>query len=760
MPLLVPRYLSTSSPAFAIGLLALGLLLGLLAYNLFLAFSTKERMFAYFSAIVGLLVILQTFSAYERFIFYLTYNRVTVITHLLFITFLLFFEDFFSLRLHRPRLSKFNRFSIYLIAGYTIFFLGAKFIFPEAAGFHKLLDFIRELFVFYTNVLFIFTIATALGWLRTEALLLLIAFIPPALLTSINAMNIFPFMARYESFVGFLMRYNQPIGLSLQAILFSLAMGNRYNRIKLERQQSVEESRRLSRLNEERMEFYTNMSHELRTPLTIILGINEQLRNGRYGDSIRKNKGQFSAIERNCLRLLRQVSAMLRLGQPAETIQAETLPLTATIQLILDDFVPAAEERDITLSYAPDKALGTLGLSLACEDLEALIMNLVSNALKYCPSGSQISVDAAKTSTGELEVSVSDTGPGFSQEQQEAVFQRYRKAPGTEARFASGLGLPLVKIIMENYGGSVSLHSRLGKGSRFTLHFPAPLVKTLTAEKPPTSDRKIFSQLYTADLSPGFSGADSDKSSHAQEQKPRVLVVEDNQDMQGYIASVLTERFAVLTASSGKDALALLGTDTVDVIVSDVMMHGMDGHEFLAAMRKGRGNFPIPLIFLTARHSRQEKIESLKEGAIRYITKPFVSEELVAGIDAILLHDRELAHSQVERIRKDVELILQKIDRKPQGDYLRPDASSAALDAFFKAQVLSEREQEVVRCIITGMSDKEIGASLNISPRTVANHNRTIYRKTGVSTRFELISNVLTRAADTVDFSGGQDTLG
>lgn len=224
MPLLVPRYISASSSAFAIGLLALGLLLGLLAYNLFLAFSTREKMFVYFSVIVGLLVILQTFSAYERFIFYLTYNRVTLITHLLFITFLLFFEDFFLLRSHRPRLSKFNRFSIYLIAGYTLLFLGVKFIFPDAAGFNRILDFVRELFVFYTNVVFIFTIATARGWMRTEALLLLIAFIPPALLTSINAMNIFPFMARYEGFVGFLMQYNQPIGLSLQAILFSLAI--------------------------------------------------------------------------------------------------------------------------------------------------------------------------------------------------------------------------------------------------------------------------------------------------------------------------------------------------------------------------------------------------------------------------------------------------------------------------------------------------------------------------------------------------------
>ncbi len=742
MPLLVPRYLSTSSPAFTIGLLALGILLGLLAYNLFLAFSTKERMFAYFSVIVGLLVILQTFSAYERFIFYLTYNRVTLITHLLFITFLLFFEDFFSLRSHRPGLSKFNRFSIYLIAGYTLFFLLMKFLLPGAVAFHRLLDFVRELFVFYTNILFILTIVTALGWMRTEALLLLIAFIPPALLTSINAMNIFPFMARYEGFVGFLMQYNQPIGLSLQAILFSLAMGNRYNRIKLERQQSLDESRRLARLNDERMEFYTNMSHELRTPLTIILGINEQLRNGRYGDSIRKNSAQFLAIERNCLRLLRQVSAMLRLGQPVLAIQAETLPLIATIQLILNDFAPAAADRRITLSFTPDKALESLGLSAACEDLEALIMNLVSNAVKYCPSGSRIDLEIARTSGGDLEIRVSDTGPGIPAEQQEIIFQRYRKAPGTAARFTSGLGLTLVRTIMENYGGSVFLKSSPGQGSRFTLRFPSSLVKSLASDNPKRAELGLFSQLYTADLISGAGAGDSSEMVTSEEPKPRILVIEDNQDMQAYIASVLAGRFSVLTASSGEDALKMLETEAVDVIVSDVMMRGMDGHKFLATMRARHEDFPIPLIFLTARHSQEEKVESLKEGAIRYITKPFAPAELIAGIDAILLHDRELAHSQVERIRKDMELILQKVDRQAQRDSLYSNPRVDATDAFLRTHALSPREQEVVRCIIAGKSDKEIAAKLGISSRTVANHNRTIYRKTGVGTRFELISKI------------------
>ena len=150
--LIIPKYTSSGDVAFVIGLLALGVLLGLFAYTLFLAISTKETKFVYFSIIVFLLTILQTFAAYDRFLFQLTYNRVTIITHLLFITFLLFFEDFFSLARHRPRLSGFNRISLYVIAGYTIVFVVLKFMFPEAANLHSVLDFIRELFVFYTNI--------------------------------------------------------------------------------------------------------------------------------------------------------------------------------------------------------------------------------------------------------------------------------------------------------------------------------------------------------------------------------------------------------------------------------------------------------------------------------------------------------------------------------------------------------------------------------------------------------------------------------
>ena len=152
--LVTPKYSSTTSIPFMINILALGVLLGLLLYTLFLAISTKERMFIYFTIIMVLLTILQTFASYDTFLFRLTYNRVTLITHLLFITFLLFFEDLFSLTKHAKKLSTFNKVSIYIIALYTLFFLIMKSLITEPSLITNTINFIRELFVFYTNILF------------------------------------------------------------------------------------------------------------------------------------------------------------------------------------------------------------------------------------------------------------------------------------------------------------------------------------------------------------------------------------------------------------------------------------------------------------------------------------------------------------------------------------------------------------------------------------------------------------------------------
>ncbi|WP_320122873.1 ATP-binding protein [uncultured Sphaerochaeta sp.] len=722
-PLIQPKYSESMALPFVIGLVALGVLFGLLWYNIFLALSTREKMFFYFSLIMVLLTILQTFSTYDRFFFFLTYNRVTIITHLLFMTFLLFFEELFSIRDHDKRLSSFNRVNIVVIGGYVVLFLLLKILFPTAERLHTTLNFIRELFVFYTNALFLYTIIRAMVWMKREAILLLVAFIPPAFTTSVNALNIFPFMQGHEQFTTFLMQYNQPIGLSLQAILFSLAVGNRYNRIKMERQ----EASRTQELLFQRTRFFLNMSHETRTPLTVILGLVRQLKQENAALTIKQAESMLSAIERNSLILLRQVNHMLRLERRRDIKVETALPLVPLTSLLINAFLPIAQEKNIALEFDASLIPPKLGLMVRQEDYESMVMNLLSNAIKYSGGGGCVVVSLQQVDSHELLLAVSDTGIGIAPEDQERIFEQFEVVEDASSSMQTGLGLPLVKHILEEYGGAIELESRLGEGSVFILRFPSLLLhQTETTVSESELEHLYLSEFRHLEMECPETPSDS----------PTILVVEDNDDLRWYIQSILQKKYRVLSASSADRALQLLEKEDVALIISDVMMPQMDGHAFLKEVRMRFVDTPIPLIFLTARDSMEEKIDSLAEGAIRYLTKPFRSEVLLAIIESILSHDQALIGSRIQQFREGLNVLLDVMEHPSHGQK-RP-----YMDELVAACNLSEREKQVLHLISEGKSDKEIGLELSLSVKTVANHNRNIYAKCKVSGRYELLAKL------------------
>ena len=727
--LFISKYGSAEAAPFIIGILALGVLLGLLAYNLFLAVTTREPMFVYFSAIMLLLSILQTFSTYDRFFFYLTYNRVTLITHTLFITLLLFFQDFFQIPRQNRSLSSWNRGSVLVILVYTLLFLLLKGLTPGAGGFHGGLDFVRELFVFYTNALFIANIVIAMRWMKTEAVLILVAFIPPALLTSLNAMNIFPFMDRYQGFTTMMTQYNQPIGLSLQAILLSLAVGNRYNRIKAERLKSADERDRLKILDKEKTECYMNLSHELRTPLTIILGLTEQLKGGKFGDSIHKNRKTLEMLERNGKRLLKQINAMLKIENPETATSPLFLRVDSQIRAYVEEFQPIAKERGLTLAYQTNEHLKSAALSVRPEDFDSLVLNLLSNAVKYTPRGGRISLEIEATPSGDFKIAVKDTGPGVPGELKDKIFERF-KSFGDTVSGGAGLGLPVVRKIMRSYGGEVCLSEAKSGGSVFSLVFPADRFVNQYLGETPLPSREDLG-IYTAEF-----GIETLETDTHNDTGPVLLIVEDDPDMVQYLCSILSQNYRLLTAPGGREALKILACNSVDMIISDVMMKGLDGHEFY---REFRGAFPdstVPFLFLTARDSLEEKIRSLEDGAVHYITKPFNPGELLALTESTLTRERQLISKNISSIRREIDDLLNNLEGAPR----RADLSRVVPEKVVRDYGLSGREGEVLELILKGLPDKEIAAALRLSPSTVANHNRKIYQKLGVKSRVEAVA--------------------
>lgn len=772
--LIISKYNSAESTPFVIGILASGVLLGLLFYNIFLAISTKEQMFLYFTVMMILLSILQIFSTYERFLFQLTYNRVTILTHALFITFLLFFEDFFQIPRHHRRLSSWNKISILIIAAYTLVFLLLKFLLPQAQGLHRVIDFVRELFVFYTNFLFLANCIIAMAWMKKETLIILIAFIPPAIMTSLNAMQIFPFMQHFEQFMMIMMQYNQPIGLSLQAILLSLALGNRYNRINAERLQRERERDQLQDLDRKKTEFFMNISHELRTPLTVMLGLTRQLKEGRYGNSIEKNRNTLAAVERNGLRLLKQVNSLLRAGNTEAAAGSHLISVNQQLQVYVEEFQYAAQQRDIKLQYSAEKDAVPAVLSVNPDDLDSAVLNLLSNAVKYSKKGGSISLslhlEKSHMREGKsLIISVSDTGPGVPEEKENGIFQRYKRYGGPRS-LGTGLGLPVTKEIMLSYGGDAVLEENSTEGSRFSLIFPPETVHTepLPHEellKPECVDISI----YTAEFPefPEFpelpSTSEESPNPPPAQDAPVLLIVEDNKDLCRYITSTLEPDYRIVTADNGREALKILEKTDIDLIISDVMMPEMDGHAFYHEYNRLYPDAVTPFMFLTARDSLEEKIKSLKDGAVQYITKPFSPEEIQACVENILNRDRKVTRTKVSDIRRKIDQVLDEADREsngcePAGGRAAGNGVGAAeghragngvgkraalrFDAHIlkKQYQLTDRETEILNLLMQGASDKNIASELGISPSTVANHNRKLYKKLQVSGRFETMS--------------------
>jgi DNA-binding NarL/FixJ family response regulator len=217
-----------------------------------------------------------------------------------------------------------------------------------------------------------------------------------------------------------------------------------------------------------------------------------------------------------------------------------------------------------------------------------------------------------------------------------------------------------------------------------------------------------------------------------------LLLVEDDADMSAYIVSILQDSYRIVCASNGKEGLKILDETAVDLIISDIMMPQMDGHEFLAAVQQ-REN-PVPLMFLTARDSLEEHIASLKNGAIRYITKPFTPQVLLATIASLLDHDRKLMEHRVQRLRQGIDRLLSELQHPlSQHDGQTLQRRLATIAHHYS---LTQREMDILRLMLHGSSDKEIAQRLRLSSRTVSNHNLAIYRKVAVAGRYELLSRL------------------
>ena len=409
----------------------------------------------------------------------------------------------------------------------------------------------------------------------------------------------------------------------------------------LERAREVAEA-----ANQAKSEFLANVSHELRTPLTLILAPVEQLLATEHPSA--GWAAALSRVQRNALLLMNRVDEILDFSKAQAgkfRSHPEIVDLDQVISVMAGDAAAVAEGKGCTLTWHVDPALRSVCLDPRLFD--KIVMNLVSNAIKFTPAGGTVALEASPAADGCFEFAVQDSGVGIAADKLPLLFERFSQIDHSATRHhgGTGIGLALVKELVALMGGRAGVESELGRGSRFFVRLPMGehLRASLLAQgeshtvRPQTAVDTALRRLQldegrSAPLAPPT----ANPSTAQPGARPRVMVVDDTPDMLAYVTELLQDECDVVTAADGELAWALLQRVPVQAIVSDVMMPNLDGLGLTARLKASASFSHVPVILLTARGGSDASVTGLESGADDYIAKPFSPVELKARVRAAL----------------------------------------------------------------------------------------------------------------------------
>ncbi|WP_158963504.1 tetratricopeptide repeat protein [Myroides fluvii] len=408
----------------------------------------------------------------------------------------------------------------------------------------------------------------------------------------------------------------------------------RNKKLKVEKQ-NLELQRREVEIIKENEQFKTrflaNISHEFRTPLTLINGHIEVLKeNGRQEDFSR-----FNEIEQNGKRLLTLINQLLDLSKMESgqyKLEYKNANVLNEVNMLVQSFHSYAEQQGISLLLQQTenaKKLAASPFGYSSEALTIIIANLVSNAIKYTPSGGSITATIDYLE-GKMTVTLADTGEGIAPEHLPKIFERFYQVddPGQRTYAGSGIGLALVKELVTLHGGDIVLESPIEGGCIFTFWIMSAQIENI--------DRTDDVELNT-DFPIRQEAEATNKEKELQNAElPLLLIIEDQSELRSFIVQNLGNEYRYEQASNGKDGIKLAKEILPDLIISDVMMPNIGGFELCETLKNNVATSHIPIVLLTAKAEQNDKLVGLGTGADDYLTKPFSLQELKLRVKNIL----------------------------------------------------------------------------------------------------------------------------
>ena len=410
------------------------------------------------------------------------------------------------------------------------------------------------------------------------------------------------------------------------------------DKLEEQRDQLIQLSHQLEEATHAKLVFFTNISHDFRTPLTLVADPVEHLLTDKTlsGDQHR----MLMLIQRNVNILLRLVNQILDFRK-YENGKMEYTPVPVDILSSFEgwneSFLAAARKKHIHFSFdnMPDTDYHTLA---DIEKLERIYFNLLSNAFKFTPENGKVTVRLAsltKEDSQWIRFTIANTGSMISAEHIRSIFERFYKIDMHHA--GSGIGLALVKAFVELHGGTISVESNEKQGTVFTVDLPIRTCETSILEDSPASPVSEASSLNDAlPIEEEELGKSYDSS------KPSVLIIDDNADIRSYVHGLLHTDYTVIEAADGSEGIRKAMKYVPDLIISDVMMPGIDGIECCRRLKSELQTCHIPVILLTACSLDEQRIQGYDGGADSYISKPFSSQLLLARVRNLIDSHRRL----------------------------------------------------------------------------------------------------------------------
>lgn len=452
-------------------------------------------------------------------------------------------------------------------------------------------------------------------------------------------------------------------------------------RYQLSRQLEHAENLRLKELDAVKTSLYTNITHEFRTPLTVISGMADQIEPPQEAQKlIRRNSKQLLHLVNQMLDLAKLESGKLELN----LIQGNIVPY---LHYLTEAFQSYAESKEIELVFYTEEP--EIIMDYDEEKIQHVVTNLISNALKFSPSGSKVVLHVRHVEEAEkLVFNVQDHGIGIPEDKISHIFDRFYQVDDSSTRKGegTGIGLTFTRELVNLMGGTIEVKSQVNKGSTFTVSLPISReAAVVTKMAKPDMPEMIMPISQAASSNLLLTNSEQDN----------ILIIEDNPDVILYIKSCLEDQYQLLEAENGAIGIEKALEHTPDLIISDVMMPEKDGYEVCQVLKQDERSSHIPIILLTAKADMDSRIAGLEEGADAYLTKPFEKKELLVRINQLI------------QLRKN----LQVRYRDRHGDALIPDEKYKREDSFLRKVKLLIEERLTEEDLSVDLLARELGLS-------------------------------------------------